>query len=325
MKFATKAATRAKRLRRKFRRRFLTGCIIVAVTLIGMSIPIVNSLHNNLRVHSEGTPTTTIDGPPGDMGKVLSFQIGNSSTAKATTPDKPSASTPATTVTTSHTTSVTRTAPGTPATVEPLMLSPASITVYKNTSGAQGVRSGGLATGVTARAAGADQLIEEPYVNNSSGLTVSSPEGTFALYWQLYFSAPSAAPGQYSVTISASSANGTIYSGTLTVTVTSLPTFSLSSTADIEATVQRGSTDTADFTDLAYSASQTAPTPSVTATTLSGNTSITCSGGLSFTDTDLTCSDPNISTLGDGTVPMEFTFENQYQLVTIAGSLITMN
>ena len=207
-------------------------------------------------------------------------------------------------------------------TILPLSFSSSTITVYKNTTGAQGIKPSALTAYVTITAADG-QVMEEPYTNDNPGVVFSTANEVAKASWPMSITASYATVGQHDVALLAGSTTGAVYGGTLVINVVSLPTFSLTN-SDIYASIQRGTTNTADFTPLNYAAVTDTPAPTLSISTLSGPPE-NCTGGSSYTASAVVCSDPGMSSLGDGTSEMEFTFQNQYQLITIAGGLIVSN
>jgi hypothetical protein len=205
-----------------------------------------------------------------------------------------------------------------------LSISPSSITIYKNTNGAAGVKAGVTSTAIQVNSSDGEP-INEPSLSGA-GIAASNNGNTASrASWSMETSAGSASLGGYTVSLTASSPSGTVYTGSLYVNVAPVPAFSVGS-SNLNAIVRIGTTNTANFTGLDYDASTSGgAAPTVSATNILGG-DITCSSGLSYNASQVTCTDPNISKeSSQTTIPMAFTFQNQYQLITVAGDLIFTN
>lgn len=320
MKFATKAAARAMRQRRRVRIRLTIAELCAALFVVGLIVTLIDNVQSNLSSNTPIPSTHITTNIPSPSENTINFEPSSNSATNSSFPTRPEASSDSTVNSSgSENESV---IPATKVPPKPLAFSPSTITVYKNTDGALGVKSGVLTTSVEISAADG-QAIEEPYLSTANGFVLSSNVSGASIEWSMGTTAQYAPPGQYTLNIEASGVGNVVFAGTLQVNVVSLPAFRLTA-SDIFAQVQRGSTDTADFSTLSYDADAGTPTPSLTVLTLSGPT-VNCSSGLSYNPSTVICNDSVISSLSDGTVEMEFTFQNQYQLITIGGGLIVSN
>jgi hypothetical protein len=206
-----------------------------------------------------------------------------------------------------------------------LAISPSTITIYVNSNNAEGVKAGVTTTALDISSSDG-QPINEPSVTGGANITLSDDGNNASrASWAMTTTAGGASPGGYTVSLSSSSPSGTVYTGTIHVDVDPVPAFSLAS-PNINAIVRIGTTNTADFTGLDYDAGTSgSATPTISAVNVE-NGDITCSSGLSYDANDVNCTDPNISKESSSTtIPMAFTFQNQYQLITVAGNLIFTN
>jgi hypothetical protein len=111
----------------------------------------------------------------------------------------------------------------------PLDISPSSITVYKNITGAVGVKADATQTSVTISDA-AGKALEYPNTDTSSGVTLTASTFGSSVNWSMIATAEYATAGSIvNVPITATASDGSVtYTGTLIVNVVAMPTFSIS-------------------------------------------------------------------------------------------------
>lgn len=314
MKFATNAARRANRLRRRARVRLTMMGIGAVLVLAGLTIPLVHSIQENLTPR----PAPSIGNAGTSRGnssqRTVTFQLSNGSETVPGSSKRQAAA-----VAPNTSTRAQKAFGSTPP--EPLLITPSAITVYVNSSNAQGIKPGVLTGTVTVGAVNG-RAIEEPFATSSSGLVLSGSADTpTKTVWGMGISADTS-PGKYNLELAATSTSGQMYTGGIIVTVVPVPAFHIA-TSSVSATINRGTTNTASFSNLSYSAGGAVPT--LSATPLGGSGGIACSNGLSYSSTTITCSDSAISNLPDGNTLVGFTFQNQFQFITVVGNLTIAN
>jgi hypothetical protein len=202
-----------------------------------------------------------------------------------------------------------------PKATSPLIISPSSITLYKNTAGAPNVKTGFVDTTITLSNTQGKSM-SYPVSESPAGANITSTTFTPSPVWTMTASSSLIPYGTFDVTISAIAEDDSVsYVGTLQMTILPMPTFTVS-TSQIYGYIPVNATDftCGDSSPITYSSGFDAadiPTVTVENSSLFGTFSF-----MGFSDTGYMLRSSRELPIGES-IPATLTVQNNYQSFTV--------